>query len=842
MKRLRWRSDWAVALAVVVLFVMLWQATPLVRELESKAYDQSLRWIERTPSARIAIIGIDQTSLDNLGRWPWSRDIHARLIEKLQAGGAEQIVSTVFFTEPQTERGLRFLQELQQQVQENPAAYPAEFATQLGQMVGQLNADGVLATALTKAGNVTLPMFFSFGSRAGNPAAELPDFFARNEIEASGEIGHGQPRSVIEPVLPVGQIGVAARQVAPLVFDLDTDGVLRAVPLAVLYYDAIYPSFFSQVLAASQHVALRDMQLEFGQALRIGTQRISTSQEGQIYPHFYAERGTTPALAVDSFYDVLAEKIPASKYQGKIVLIGVTAAGIGDTVSTPVTATTSPVEMTGQVLSALLEQHLYRVPAWAGYLSMAMVGLVAVYLVLLLPRLKARAGALTTSGLVLVLLLTEYVLLRWGMLWLPLMAPLCLLLLGHLALTTKRFLLTEAKEEKSSAESAESNRMLGLALQNQGQLDMAYDKLRRVPLDAGMLEVMYNLALDFERQRQFNKAESIYRLLHEYDPGFRDLAEKMKVAKQMSETVLLGAGQAGGTQIMLGGEVAKPMLGRYELEKELGKGAMGVVYQGKDPKIARVVAIKTMALSQEFEADMLDEARQRFFREAETAGRLNHPNIVTIFDAGEAHDLAYIAMEFLHGEDLTPYARTGHLLPVLEAVTIVRQVAQALDYAHAQGVVHRDIKPANVMYDRRNKVVKVTDFGIARITDSSKTKTGMVLGTPSFMSPEQLAGQHIDGRSDLFSLGVMLYQLLTGYLPFTGDSMAELMYRITQQPPTDPRQYNPKLPEVVVKIILKALEKDVNARFQTGAKMAAVLIKLENAIKGAANAKSDGRA
>ena len=176
---------------------------------------------------------------------------------------------------------------------------------------------------------------------------------------------------------------------------------------------------------------------------------------------------------------------------------------------------------------------------------------------------------------------------------------------------------------------------------------------------------------------------------------------------------------------------------------------MGVVYLGKDPKIGRVVAIKTMALSQEFEGDELTDARERFFREAETAGRLQHQNIVTIFDAGEEHDLAYIAMEFLKGKDLADVTKDGHLLPVSRVLSIVARVAEALAYAHSQNVVHRDIKPANIMYDPDTDTVKVTDFGIARITDSSKTKTGMVLGTPSFMSPEQIAGKKVDGRSDL---------------------------------------------------------------------------------------------
>ena len=264
-------------------------------------------------------------------------------------------------------------------------------------------------------------------------------------------------------------------------------------------------------------------------------------------------------------------------------------------------------------------------------------------------------------------------------------------------------------------------------------------------------------------------------------------------------------------------------LGRYDLVRVLGKGAMGVVYLGKDPKISRVVAIKTMALSQEFDEDELVEVKERFFREAETAGRLNHPNIVTIYDAGEEHDLAYIAMEFLKGKDLAPYTKPDNLLPLDKVMDIVAKTAEALDYAHGQNVVHRDIKPANIMYELDNGSVKVTDFGIARITDSSRTKTGMVLGTPSYMSPEQLAGKKVDGRSDLFSLGVMLYQLSTGHLPFTGDSMATLMYKITNEQHASVRAIKAALPQSLADIIDRMLEKDVEKRYSRGAEIVADL-------------------
>lgn len=271
------------------------------------------------------------------------------------------------------------------------------------------------------------------------------------------------------------------------------------------------------------------------------------------------------------------------------------------------------------------------------------------------------------------------------------------------------------------------------------------------------------------------------------------------------------------------GQPDRSTLGRYRIERELGRGAMGAVYLGRDPKIGRQVAIKTMALSREFAGDELVEARQRFFREAETAGRLQHPDIVTIFDAGEDQELAYIAMEYLKGEDLQAYTQPAKLLPVPVALNIVARVAEALGHAHSQGVVHRDIKPANVMVDLKADVVKVTDFGIARVADSARTRTGMVLGTPSFMSPEQLAGRRVDGRSDLYSLGVMLFQLLVGRLPHRSESMATLMQQIANEPAPDIRSLRPELPEALARAVALVLEKRPEARYGSGQQLAADL-------------------
>lgn len=272
-----------------------------------------------------------------------------------------------------------------------------------------------------------------------------------------------------------------------------------------------------------------------------------------------------------------------------------------------------------------------------------------------------------------------------------------------------------------------------------------------------------------------------------------------------------------------------PLIGPYQIERQLGHGAMGVVYFGREQETGREVAVKTMALELEFDSDQLADARARFFREAETASRLQHPGIVNVLASGEDHGLAWIAMEYLTGRSLVEWTQPDHLLPLTDVLSIVRQAALALDYAHKQKVVHRDIKPANVMYNPDTRKIKLTDFGVARMTDAHRTRTGLVLGTPSFMSPEQLAGKHIDSRSDLFSLGVMLYQLASGQLPFNGDSLGQLMYAIAHNPPAS--LADDSLPPPLQAIILKALQKDVNARFQTGAHFALALARLEASIK-----------
>ena len=265
---------------------------------------------------------------------------------------------------------------------------------------------------------------------------------------------------------------------------------------------------------------------------------------------------------------------------------------------------------------------------------------------------------------------------------------------------------------------------------------------------------------------------------------------------------------------------ALPDLHDYELGAAIGRGAMAIVYKATQRSTGRQVAIKRLALSREFSAEDLADVRERFMREARAARSLEHPDILQVVDAGQDGADAWIALEYVLGRDLSQFTKPGALLPAREVMQIGARLARALHYAHSQGVVHRDIKPANVMLDRVNGSLKLMDFGIARVGDGSRTRTGLVLGTPSFMSPEQLAGLTVDGRSDLYSLGVLLYQLISGALPHQSDSMARLMQQIATEPAKDVRTQRPGLPESLALVLAVALEKRPELRYPSGEQMA----------------------
>lgn len=252
-------------------------------------------------------------------------------------------------------------------------------------------------------------------------------------------------------------------------------------------------------------------------------------------------------------------------------------------------------------------------------------------------------------------------------------------------------------------------------------------------------------------------------------------------------------------------------IGNYEILGELGRGGMGVVYRGVDSFIKRPVAIKTIYLSEIQEDHERQFLKERLYREAQSAGILSHPNIVTIYQIGEQDDITFIAMEYVDGKNLAQLLRSPDKPSVERLLSIFEQTAAGLDHAHAQGVVHRDIKPANIIV-RGDGVAKITDFGVAKITSQTVTRTGMTLGTPHYMAPEQIQGKPVDGRADQYSLGVVIYEVFTGHKPFKADTMTSLIFKIVTDA-VDPKRDNPNLNDAASEVLKKALAKDMGDRF-----------------------------
>lgn len=822
-------ADFTLGLLLTLVFLVLFlvKFSP-IETLELKTYDwrMNLRSRTQTVPAQIVIVAIDDESIQNIGRWPWPRGIIANLISKISFCNPKVIGLDILFSEAETNPGLVELAAIQELLQKNqkkisPPIFKS-LSEQLDGAISRLDNDSQLEVSLRECKNLVLPCYSLMDSQVEIPLEYqvlLSSFALVREISSIGEKFF--PLESLGLILPLERFLVNARYLGLVNLYPDGDGILRREVPVIKYGESFYPSFSLAVAGAWLGISQNEIRLKSDGKVLLGKISVPLDEDGSFKIDYF---GGYKSFKYVSAFDLLGEKIarPETIFAGKIVLVGVTASGIGTLSATPVARALPGVEIVANVIGDVIQGQFIHRDLKTFYYELGILLLVGVFLIFGLGNFRAGSGALISAILFVVILLSGVISFLKSGLWLKISYSLLLLISGYIVIISKRFFITERRKELVEADSVETNKMLGLSFQSQGLLDMAFEKFRKCPIDESMKELLYNLALDFERKRQFNKAVAVYEHIMTVDKNYKGIAERVKQLKVVGETMIFGAPglkkTAEGT-VLMEGIVQPPTLGRYEVLKELGRGAMGIVYLGKDPKINRLVAIKTVRFEDEVDEEQKKAIKQRFFREAESAGKLNHPNIITIYDAGEDQDVSYIAMELLDGEDLKKFTDRKNLLPIRKVLELVITVSEALDFAHQQGIVHRDIKPANIMI-QKDGTVKITDFGIARITASSTTQTGTVLGTPSYMSPEQIAGKKVDGRSDIFSLGVVLYELLTGEKPFTGDSIATLLYQITNENPRSPKEINPAIPESVVKVIERALAKDVNLRYQRAKEMA----------------------
>ncbi|HEY0941829.1 MAG TPA: serine/threonine-protein kinase [Steroidobacter sp.] len=847
----------AAALAVAV---GQWIYSPGELPLERGVYDRMMSAVSAAPSREVAIVAIDDASLAQLGEWPWPRDVHASLIDKLKAEGARVVAFTVPFDTA------RFTSEREKvraalALLESSNLGNSDQARQLRKLLGASatgrDPDAHLAKSMASHGNVVLPVHI----RLNESATDTTQIPARFSPAADPSVVRRAAGAEIS-MLPAPVFLAEASGIGHTYIETDSDGIVRTNLSAVRAGGGLVPSLATVISSRALGVAANEMAFHSSNVVTLGTRRTPLDSSLHSRPRYFPASGVH-AFQQYPYWQVLSGGVPKGELRGKVVLIGLMNSDMTDeTLATPVSKVTPPVVAIASAVASALASQSYARPSYAPVIEWSAIVLVLLFCAFGLPPLGAAIGGMTTFLFTVLLAGTEVMLLRSSQTVLHLMLP-CMALAAGYGLYLLSELIRRANIRTEAARDPAANlRTLAQTFHKQGQLDLAFETYQRCALDAPTMESLYNLGMDFERRAQLAKASAVYSYIATRDPNYREL--KARRARVREEPLTRAPATRESVTREPPPPTAPPMkrepprpirsrqpafdikdheetvpdlpdlappgrpsskrkLGRYEIERELGKGAMGIVYLGRDPNINRVVAIKAIPLAEEFEEEDLAEARARFFREAEMAGRLNHPAIVTVYDAGEDNGLAYIAMEYLRGHHLSTHTDVKQLLPPKTVMLLVARVAEALHYAHRQNVVHRDIKPANIMFNPETDELKITDFGIARLTDTSRTKTGIVLGTPSFMSPEQLEGRTLDGRSDQFALGVSLYQLLCGQLPFRADSMPRLMHKIATEPHAPIRTIRPDLPAEIEDIIDRALSKSADDRYVTCAEMAVAL-------------------
>jgi len=779
------------ALATVVVLALLALAASLARRpaaaLEGTVFDLAQR--AARPSAPDGVLWVDTGASTDRG-------VLASAVRIVNGASPRAITLLLPLESAETNPDLARVRDFLA----SPGAHadPA-LEARLNGWLAELDHDERLAAAIQSA-----PVVLSMAP--GQNAPRPPPLPARPADLAS----------IAGVALPAERFASAAKALglepAPPV---DADGVRRQDPLLVQAHGEPVASlaFATWLVAGGDRP---DTVRAEAHALTAGPsgRRLAFGGGTRVLPMYAAPAGDGDGLTRMPLEALLATPSDTARLQGRIVVIG-----HGPDVATPL-GSRPAAEAAAERVASLEAQNYALVPSWA----LALRALIFVLAVLWASegawRLAAARGVLTavTATLVLALLalVLEVVLLvqfaAWARLVLPalatvlaaatvgLLGPLFQALPGERVLAEPVMLVPQTQQKSRAAARARAA----------PPPRPRPDPLPTVAMPAGRRAMPAPPAAPPRGEAPADASQS------SVPRSLRQISESLKPVEPSRADV---------ADLLLGRtkRAARPKLGRYELVEELGRGAMGTVFLGRDPRLNRVVALKVIPLAEAVDENNLAETRARFFREAEAAGRLKHPAIVTVYDAGEDGGLAYIAMEHVQGEPLVERTVSDRLLEPAVVLEVVARLADALQYAHAQGVIHRDVKPGNVIYDPATLEPKIMDFGIARFTDSTTTRTGIVLGTPSFMAPEQLEGRNVTGRSDLFALGVTLFQLLTGQLPFRADSMTALMDKIANAPHPPLRTIRPDLPASVGVILDRALQKDPDQRFTDGAEMAKAL-------------------
>jgi eukaryotic-like serine/threonine-protein kinase len=781
---------------------------------------------------KIVLIEIDDKSLDKLGSWPWPRRILAEMIDALKENGVQLIGMNIPFDGIENNEGLEELRKFREKFKAYPAgsgdtALKKWALDNLDQIEKKINGDSTLLTSVKNAGNVFLPVYFANQLDNDNKTTD-DSFLLKNALNASTLSSSLKENISINRMLcPTPELGSNAAGLG-LINTTTTisDRYGRSYPAYISYKGILFPSL--PLRMAASYYGLGPEALIVKDNMIVLKNRSIPLSKGKMFIKF---RGVKKQY---SFSDILDNKSLKADLKGKIVFIGLNDFK-NKRFNLPGVVTET--QLNAQLLDNIINSGTISRPFFLPYLETILILLIGISAAFIFSDKGRISHPVIVLGLFLIILSVGFVMFIGAGIWIKTFYLAGCLVSVYLVLVLKELFISEVFRKASP----EEIRLLGIGYQNKGLLDQAFKKFQRLPPDNESKELIYKLGLEYENKSQIDKALEVYDYILSIG-GYQDIEARIAGLRGADKASIMGKiGEIDkSVNTSDSGGKTRSKVGRYEILSVLGKGSMGLVYKALDPKINRTVAIKTIRFSDEFDEDVIQEIKERFFREAEIAGQLSHPSIVTIYDVGEDGDLTYMAMEFLEGDDLDNFITKRNLLSFRRVLDVVLNIAEALDYAHKANVIHRDIKPANVML-LKNGNVKVTDFGIAKAISSSRTKTGVILGTPNYMSPEQIMGQKIDFKSDIFSLGVLFYQLITGELPFHGDNLSGLLYQITQIKHPSPRSYNPKVPNICEQILDKALAKDPSKRFKSAGELARVINSLGQRIDQMRSEKSSGK-
>ncbi|MBU0987671.1 MAG: CHASE2 domain-containing protein, partial [Proteobacteria bacterium] len=582
-------------LGITVLFLMLGiMRIKFFDTLELKFYDvmMNLKADPNSPSD-VVIVDIDDDSIEKSGhRWPWPRSLLAEGITKINAGKPKVIGLNFILSEPERSAGLDALRTLEalfvESVPNGADPKGAVFLNALRATQEILDNDKKLTEALEASGNVILPVFFKASAAALGAATEADREFIDQSVR---NVSNPEGRSVFqagEMAPPIPAFLKACKGIGHINLAYDMDGTARRERLLYEYRGFYIPAYTLKLAAQYLNIPTDKIRAVLGATVTLGPIEIPTTPETEMMVCFRGPRGSFKQY---SYFDVIRDKIPAGVFKNKLVLVNASASGIMNPLSTPTDPTMSVGEFSAHTIWSILNRKFIQQPSWAPTAELLLILFVGLVVAFVLSRLRAVIGGAVFLALLAVLVGgSGYLFVSKG-LWIWITYPVLQLILGYLGVVSVKYFVTETRKEKVEGESAETNRMLGLSFQGQGMLDMAFDKFRRVPVNHEMKDILYNLALDYERKRQYNKAASVFEYIEEHDADFKDVRERKKKLVQTGATMVFGdgllGGSSGGDTLLSTGTDTRPTLGRYEVLKQLGKGAMGIVYLGQDPRINR---------------------------------------------------------------------------------------------------------------------------------------------------------------------------------------------------------------------------------------------------------------